>query len=68
MHPVKLALYTLNLQLENGETLIEADWNKYLGYNLYYHPELKKEDRLKDKLYEQNGNLKNEVRFHEFVQ
>jgi hypothetical protein len=65
--PSKLALYILNMRLNNSETLIENDWNKYYGYTIYYSPELKEVEYIKSKIYNEDGSQKKEVRFYELV-
>lgn len=65
--PCKLALYIIDMRLNNSETLIENDWNKYCGYTIYYSPELKQIEFLKSKIYNEDGLQKKEVRFYELV-
>jgi len=62
--PLKMALYTFNLRLNNGGTLIESEWYEYCGYSIYYSPELKEIDFFKEKIYDAGGNLKSQVRFY----
>jgi len=63
----KLALYNLNMRLDNGGLLIENEWNKYYGYSIHYHPELKKIEILREKLYDKSGRILEKVRFFELV-
>jgi hypothetical protein len=61
----KLALYNLNQRIDAGKILIANEWNEYYGYNLYYSPEIKKIQSVKDEIYDTEGGLKKEVRFYE---
>ena len=62
--PLKMALYTFNLRLNNGGTLIESEWYEYCGYSIYYSPELQEIDFIKEKIFDANGTLKKEARFY----
>ena len=65
--PCKLALYNLNMRLRDGRVLIKGEWDEYCGYNLYYSPEIKDDKNLKEKIYNEDGTKKNEVRFYELI-
>jgi hypothetical protein len=64
---IKLALHNLNLRFDHGATLIESEWNQYLGYNIYYDPTLKELNSIKSKIYDPNGLMKKGVRFYELA-
>lgn len=65
--PCKLALYNLNMRLRDGGALIKGEWDEYCGYNLYYSPEIKDNKNLKDKIFNEDGSKKKEVRFYELI-
>lgn len=65
--PCKLALYNLNMRLRDGRVLIKGEWDEYCGYNLYYSPEIKDDENLKDKIFNEDGAKKQEVRFYELI-
>lgn len=65
--PCKLALYNLNMRLRDGRLLIKGEWDEYCGYNLHYSPEIKDDKNLKDKIYNEEGTKKKEVRFYELM-
>lgn len=67
INPCKLALHILNLQLKNGGSLIDSQWNRYCGYNIYYSPELIESELIKSKLYNIDGSRKKEVRLYELI-
>jgi hypothetical protein len=61
----KLTLFNLNMRINNGGVLIEGEQNQFWGYNIYYAPKLKKVSSVNDKIYDQNGNIKNDIRYYE---
>ncbi len=61
----KLSIYTFNLRLSNGATLIDSEWNRYYGFSIYVNPRLKNENGLKNDLFDNHGKLKPEIRFYE---
>ena len=66
-HPAKLSLYVLNMRLQHGSPLIEKQWNQYLGYSIYFEPELKQSAVIKQRILKQGGSIKDEVRFYELT-
>ena len=63
----KLELYTLNMILKCNRSLIKSEWDKYYGYNLFYYPEIKENKILADKIFNEDGTIKKEVRFYELI-
>lgn len=64
-NPCKLILYSLNLRLENGGTLLEEEWDEYFGYNIYYTPEIENVEHIRNKIFNDDGSKKDKVRFYE---
>lgn len=63
----KIALYYLNMRLRSGGILIKGEWDEYCGYNLYYSPEIKDDRNLRERIYNEDGTKRREVRFYELI-
>ncbi len=60
-----LMLRLFRQRFDMGGKLIAAEWEQMLGYQLYHTPDMKDDEQIKPLIYNQDGSLKQQVRFYQ---
>jgi hypothetical protein len=63
--PFLASLWLLNQRINDGGLLIEEEWFKYCGQSLYYEPNSKNLEIIKQRAFDKNGSTISAVRFYE---
>ncbi|MFT7035960.1 MAG: hypothetical protein ACJA2S_004485 [Cyclobacteriaceae bacterium] len=64
--PFQTSLWIFSKRLKNGGQLIDIEWAKFCGYLFHYEKETLELKIIQDRLFDDKGKVKIDVRYYEF--